>query len=187
MQDDEQALFSHYQEALKHTEQTCPECGAPLAIRSGKRGLFLGCTHYPDCHFSRPLHPTDSSIKQVMEGTQCPDCGQPLAIKQGRFGLFVGCTGFPECHHTEQIDEPADTGVRCPKCQQGELIERVNRYGKTFYSCNRYPDCRFVVNGRPHRQSCPECGSAILIERKTRKGVALVCPEEGCSYHTQPV
>lgn len=185
MQDADPELFAYYREALNAEQKTCPQCGSALTIRSSRRGPFIGCSSYPECDYSRPLHPADSHTKQVLEGTQCPECGQPLALKQGRFGLFIGCTGFPSCHHTEQIDAPKDTGVACPACQRGELIERVNRYGKPFYACDQYPQCRYVVNGKPHKQSCPDCGWPILVERKTRSGVVLMCPQEGCSYHRQ--
>jgi len=31
----------------------CPNCGARLRVRSGRRGLFIGCEGYPDCHFTQ--------------------------------------------------------------------------------------------------------------------------------------
>jgi hypothetical protein len=33
----------------------CPDCGALLTARKGKRGDFLGCTNYPNCRFTRPI------------------------------------------------------------------------------------------------------------------------------------
>lgn len=28
----------------------CPECGAAMQIKNGRRGKFWGCTNYPRCH-----------------------------------------------------------------------------------------------------------------------------------------
>lgn len=38
-----------------HKNEPCPQCGAELVIRSGKHGPFLGCSHYPECDYVRPL------------------------------------------------------------------------------------------------------------------------------------
>jgi len=33
---------------------TCPQCGGPMQLRSGKFGEFWGCLRYPDCRGTRP-------------------------------------------------------------------------------------------------------------------------------------
>lgn len=70
----------------------------------------------------------------------CDKCGQPLVIKLGRFGKFLACTGFPACRNTKPL--VVSSGVACPVCAQAELVERKTRRGKTFWSCNRYPECK---------------------------------------------
>ncbi|RME36251.1 MAG: type I DNA topoisomerase, partial [Planctomycetota bacterium] len=37
------------------TDIPCDECGAPMVIRTGRSGPFLGCSKYPKCRFSKPL------------------------------------------------------------------------------------------------------------------------------------
>ncbi len=37
------------------TDQTCPDCGQPMLIRSGRRGRFLGCSGYPKCRHTENL------------------------------------------------------------------------------------------------------------------------------------
>jgi DNA topoisomerase-1 len=44
------------------TDRMCPDCGAPLLIRSGRRGPFLGCSKYPDCRHTEDL-PADLKPK----------------------------------------------------------------------------------------------------------------------------
>ena len=76
----------------------------------------------------------------------CPKCARPMVVKWGRRGRFISCTGFPDCKHAESFG----TGVKCPSegCT-GELVELRSHRGATFYGCNRYPDCKFIVNKLP--------------------------------------
>jgi DNA topoisomerase-1 len=37
------------------TDRDCPDCGAKLVIRSGRRGKFLGCSAYPKCRHTENL------------------------------------------------------------------------------------------------------------------------------------
>ncbi len=76
-------------------------------------------------------------------GKVCPKCGKPMVIRYGRFGKFIACTGFPDCKHTEPL--VVATGVKCPECGEGDVIERKTRRGKTFWGCSRYPDCKYAT------------------------------------------
>ena len=96
--------------------EPCPQCGAELVIRSGKHGPFLGCSHYPECDYIRPLKSSaDGHIVKVLEGKLCPACGAELVLRQGRFGMFIGCSDYPTCEHTELIDKPDETAIVCPQ------------------------------------------------------------------------
>lgn len=178
-------LFPQHEQALEREYGECPECSGALRIRNGKKGPFIGCENYPQCHYIKPLHPDEAVIKQVLSGTACPECGLELALKKGKYGLFVGCTGFPDCHHSEHIDEPDDTGLPCPKCGNGHLLERISRYGKTFFACSAYPDCNYSVNGKPHQQACPDCGWPLLVEKKLGGKVRLICPQQACHFRSE--
>ncbi len=37
--------------------ETCPECGAPMKLRPGRRGFFLGCSKYPKCRGTKEAPP----------------------------------------------------------------------------------------------------------------------------------
>ncbi|MBI4032349.1 type I DNA topoisomerase [Candidatus Berkelbacteria bacterium] len=74
----------------------------------------------------------------------CPECKKHnLIIRTGRFGKFIACPGFPDCRYTEKIVQKV--GVQCPECSQGELTVRKTRKGKTFWGCERYPDCKYAT------------------------------------------
>ncbi|MBI5139204.1 Fic family protein, partial [Candidatus Nomurabacteria bacterium] len=43
------------------------------------------------------------------------------------------------------------------------------RFRKIFYSCNRYPDCKFALWDKPLFKTCPKCQFPILTEKLTKK------------------
>lgn len=175
------SLFSSDQkisaEAIFEAYGDCPDCSNPLQIRYANKSAFLGCTTYPACEYKKSL--TDNSITtiKVMVDTPCPQCDQTLAIKKGRYGLFVGCVDFPTCNFIGSIKQQTDTKVTCPQCHTGQLLEKTNKYGKKFYSCNAYPNCKFVLNDKPVARACPECQSSIMIESSATK---LHCVKPTC-------
>jgi DNA topoisomerase-1 len=77
-------------------------------------------------------------------GRDCPECGNPLLMRYSRRGKFIGCSNFPDCRHTEPFLDR--TGILCPTCgdeHNGEIVARKTRKGRTFYGCDRYPDCDY--------------------------------------------
>ncbi|MCC2616892.1 topoisomerase DNA-binding C4 zinc finger domain-containing protein [Aestuariibacter halophilus] len=176
------SLFQANAHALQQAYGDCPECGAPLHVRHGKSGNFLGCSTYPQCHFSKPLHETETTEIKRIEGAVCPECGGDMAIKKGRFGLFIGCCNFPQCHHIASLQEKTDTHVTCPLCHEGHLLKRTNKFGKAFYACNAYPKCKYVVNHPPVNKACPQCGWAIMCEKNQASESLWVCPQRDCQY-----
>lgn len=72
----------------------CPKCGSELVKRSGKYGIFLSCSSFPQCKFA--FNPELSNQEKIY----CPECKKILEIKTGRYGIFVGCSGYPECRFT---------------------------------------------------------------------------------------
>jgi len=178
----DKSLFSHHEHALEKAYEVCPECGCELTMKNGKSGTFLGCSAYPTCEYTRPVVEHERIEDKLLVGTHCPLCSSPLAVKQGRYGMFIGCSNYPQCHHIEETHHQEDAGVTCPKCRKSELIERTNRYGKTFYSCNDYPKCKYVVNFPPIAEKCPQCQWSILVKRKMASGDVIICPEKKCTY-----
>ncbi|HET9122217.1 MAG TPA: topoisomerase DNA-binding C4 zinc finger domain-containing protein, partial [Acidiferrobacteraceae bacterium] len=169
---------------LEVLDEQCPKCQAALAKRLGRNGYFIGCTAYPECDYTRNVDEAAGQEEpQVLEDRPCPECQRPLVVKRGRYGKFVGCSGYPECRHMEPLEKPADTGVACPECSQGTLLKRKSRYGKIFYSCSRYPDCKYAVWNEPLPEPCPQCAHPILTLKITkRKGTQKVCPRKECGY-----
>ncbi|HYN19744.1 MAG TPA: type I DNA topoisomerase [Thermoanaerobaculia bacterium] len=176
-------------------DESCPQCGSPLRIRFGRFGGFVACSTYPECTYTRNLEEpaaaappnADGSAPAEEEVPPCEECGRPMALKRSRFGQFFGCTGYPECKNIRKIGPeavpPKPTGVPCPECGKGEMMEKRSRRGKTFWSCSRYPDCKFSLWKKPVQKECPDCGAKFLLEKVTKKaGTQYVCNTEGCSF-----
>jgi hypothetical protein len=119
----------------------------------------------------------DYKVKDEVLDEKCPKCGKNLAIKHGRNGKFIGCTGFPACDFTKSIIK--STGVKCPNCKDGTLIEKVSKRGKRFYGCDNYPKCDFALWDPPTGAKCPKCGS-LLIHKKNRSTDEIRC--SSCDY-----
>jgi DNA topoisomerase-1 len=185
-------LVDHTQEHVKRSDVTqekidelCPKCGGPLSIRLGRNGRFIGCTHYPDCDYTRDLNAdkAEADAPEIVEGRTCPECHSPLEIKRGRYGKFIGCSAYPKCKYIEPLEKPEDTGVVCPQCRKGTLQKKKSRRGKLFYSCSTYPKCDYAVWDEPIAEPCPKCGWSVLTIKTTKtKGTAKVCPQKECGY-----
>ncbi len=98
-------------------------------------------------------HMKDIRQEAVPANEDCDKCGKPMMIKWGRFGKFVACSGFPECRNTK----PISTGVACPKegCG-GYLVKRKGKGGRKFFGCSKYPNCDYIANQLPNKESAEE-------------------------------
>ncbi|QGG50390.1 MULTISPECIES: type I DNA topoisomerase [Lysinibacillus] len=120
-------------------------------------------------------------IKDEPAGEDCELCGSPMVFKLGRYGKFMACSNFPDCRNTKAIMKPI--GVKCPSCETGEIVERKSKTKRLFYGCNQYPECEFVSWDKPISRPCPKC-SALLVEKKIKKGVQIQCTK--CDYEEAP-
>ncbi|MBA2649507.1 MAG: type I DNA topoisomerase [Legionella sp.] len=164
-------------------DEACPKCGKTLSIRLGKRGRFIGCTAYPECDYTQDLGQDGKTEPEIVEDRSCPICSSPLHIKSGRYGRFIGCSSYPQCKHMEPLEKPQDTGVICPKCNKGHILQRKSRKGKIFYSCGEYPTCKYALWNEPLDKACPKCHWPILTLKESKKfGRQILCPQDGCGY-----
>ncbi len=163
-------------------EAACPSCGQRMELRRGRFGPFLACPNYPECKSTiRLVREHGRWVPEVLEPQQgvCPQCGQPLVRRTGRYGEFIACARYPTCRYAK----PVGSGVQCPKCGIGELVQRRSKRQRVFYGCDRYPDCDYTIWQKPVPEACPECGHPYLVERTTKKtGTVLECPRKGCGF-----
>lgn len=109
----------------------------------------------------------------------CELCGNKMVIKHGRFGKFMACSNYPECKNTKPILQK--TGVKCPKCSEGDVIIRKTKRGKIFYGCSSYPKCDFVSWNKPTGELCPQCNSP-LAEADKKSKYKIACTNKECKY-----
>ncbi len=118
-------------------------------------------------------------VKMPEEQTDipCELCGAMMVIKNGRFGKFLACPNFPKCRHTKPL--AASVGAPCPKCCAKVLVKKSKK-GRTFYGCERYPQCDYVSWYEPVTDKCPECGSDMVL--KTGKNRARYHECTNCKH-----
>ncbi len=119
-------------------------------------------------------------IKDEPAGIDCEKCGHEMVYKMGRYGKFLACSNFPECRNTKPILKKI--GVDCPKCKEGAVVERKTKKRRTFYGCDRYPECDFVSWDKPIARPCPKCES-LLVEKKVKKNIQVQCTN--CDYREE--
>jgi len=117
-------------------------------------------------------------------GEDCPDCGHPLVVRRGRYGEFVACSNYPECKHikkdaTPEINAATTTGVKCPKCKDGDIVQKPTRRGRIFFGCNKYPDCDYALWNKPIDRKCPKCENQLVVKGKNED---VVCSGKECDY-----
>lgn len=120
-------------------------------------------------------------IKDEFAGEDCENCGSPMVFKMGRYGKFMACSNFPDCRNTKPIVK--EIGIKCPKCEEGNIVERKSKKRRIFYGCDRFPQCDFVSWDKPVNRPCPKC-EALLVEKKLKKGVQIQCTQ--CDYKEEP-
>ncbi|WEG11597.1 type I DNA topoisomerase [Pullulanibacillus sp. KACC 23026] len=116
-------------------------------------------------------------IKDEPAGIDCEKCGHEMVYKMGRYGKFLACSNFPDCRNTKPILK--EVGVTCPKCKEGNIVERKSKKRRKFYGCDHYPECDFISWDKPLARNCPKCQS-YLVEKKQKKGMVVQCSE--CDY-----
>ena len=146
----------------QETNEVCEKCGKPMILRWGRFGQFYACTGYPECKTTKP-YGEDATSQATDE--KCDLCGADMVVKRGRFGQFLACSKYPECKGSRPILKKV--GVQCPK-DQGEIVEKRTKRGRTFYGCANYPKCDFTSWSRPLRQPCPSCGGLIVAAGKDK-------------------
>ena len=132
------------------TDIACENCGAPMAVKHGRFGAFLGCTKFPECRTTRPL------VKEV--GVACPLCEKPVVERKTKTGrLFYGCSDYPSCTF---ISWNKPTGELCPVCG-AFLVEKKLKNQPAVAECsnsecptrqgNNKPETDGNTPGKPKR------------------------------------
>lgn len=165
---------------LIESDVVCPKCGKKMIVRTSRFGTqFLGCSGYPECKTMLPLN-KDGTAAPVDEKSEekCEKCNSEMIVKVGPYGKYLQCTN-DECKNRKRL--LVTTGIKCPKCKDGDVIQRKSKYGKLFYGCSKYPDCDFVSWNEPVEEKCPECGE-YLVKKITKKESKLMCSNTKCTF-----
>ncbi len=171
-------------------EETCPNCGKPMLLKRGRFGTFLACSGYPDCKTTQKIAKGkngETVVKAAPRVTEekCEKCGANLLERQGRNGAFLACSNYPKCKFTRPVGGSSGTGVKCTAdgCD-GEFTQRKGKFGRSFYSCTRYPDCKATLQDKPIPRPCPKCHAPFLVEKwdKNTEQTFVACGNKACDY-----
>jgi len=180
----------------EETDEVCEKCNEPMIVKIGRYGKFLACSGFPKCRNIKSLKKEASKDgKEEAEekkpdeksDEKCEKCGEEMVIKDGKFGKFLACSGFPKCKNTKPLD--FGTGVKCFECKKGEMVARRTRSRRTFYACNRYPDCKFAVWSQPiedpknkgQGMKCEKCKSLMVQGGKGK----IKCSKKECDFEKE--
>ena len=169
------------------TDIKCSLCEGNMVIKWGRMGEFLACENYPKCKNTQDFtRDKDGNVIPVEKkapeesGEICEKCGKPMVYKHGRYGRFLACSGYPDCKNIQS----EKTGVKCPESGcGGNIVKKVSKRGKVFYSCDQYPKCTYALWDKPVSHPCPDCKAPFLLEKNTKKqGKHLKCADKKCGY-----
>ena len=137
-----------YKESFVETGDKCPKCGAPLVIKEGKNGQFVGCSNFPECKYVQKQE--SDAPKPTPIGEKCPECGGELLLRNKNGNSFITCSNFPKCRYTRKVASSNTSPVieeekkvkDCPDCD-GYLVKKKGRFGY-FLGCINYPKCNHM-------------------------------------------
>ncbi len=181
------SVMKNGQKVVIESDKICPNCGKKMLVRTSRVGnQFLGCSGYPECktiisinHATELDSENDNNEQSQLVEEKCEKCGGSMSLKVGPYGKYIECN---ECKNRKKYVR--STGVKCPKCGDGEIIEKKSKAGKIFYGCNKYPDCSFALWDEPIGTNCPECGE-LLVKKVTKNGEFESCSNRTCNYRKE--
>ena len=175
------SVMKNPQRVVIESDKKCPNCGRVMLVKTSRFGTqFLGCSGYPECKtiisLNNSMELDDINETEAVPGEKCEKCGGDMTLKIGPYGKYLECK---ECKNRRKYIR--STGVKCPKCGEGVIIEKKSKYGKVFYGCNRYPECSYALWDEPTGNTCPDCGE-LLLKKNTKNGLFEVCSNKACSF-----
>lgn len=178
------SVMKNPQKVVIESDKKCPNCGRVMLVKTSRFGTqFLGCSGYPECKtiisLNNSVELDDIGSETDISGEKCEKCGGDMVMKTGPYGKYLECK---ECKNRRKYIR--STGVKCPKCGEGTIIEKKSKYGKIFFGCNKYPDCSFALWDEPTGNTCPECGE-LLVKKNTKNGLFETCSNKTCSFRRQ--
>lgn len=158
------------------SDVTCEKCGAKMIVKMGRYGKYLACPNYPNCKNIKPYSLAEGP--EEVSDVKCDACGTLMVYRTGPYGRYLKC---PSCGANKAI--VIDTGIVCPKCHEGHMVQRRSHRGRIFYGCSRYPKCDMALWNEPINQFCETCG-AIMTKKTYKMGKEVIsCSNPDCPTH----
>ncbi len=180
------------------TDIPCTECGRPMAVRTARTGVFLGCTGYSlppkeRCTATKNLVNGDEAVAVKPDDSddeaseadatalaakkRCPKCGTAMdgyLLDETRKVHICGnnpdCPGVVVEQGQFKLKGYDGPSIPCDKCGAPMQLKQ-GRFGK-YFGCSRYPECTNTRKLLRNGQAAPPKATPIHMKE-------LVCEKGG--------
>ena len=141
------------------TDIACENCGAPMAVKHGRFGSFLGCTKFPECRTTKPI------VKDA--GVACPLCEKPVVERKTKTGrLFFGCSDYPTCKF---ISWNKPLNESCPVCGSF-MVEKKYKNQPAKHECGNVDCPTRAGTSKEELEKAPAKTQNVKSASPSRKG-----------------
>lgn len=83
-------IFPEKEDGSDH--RACPKCAdGKLSLKTSRYGAFIGCSHYPECAYTRKMNNGNGDAED--DGTKVlgtdPETAMEITVRSGRFGPYI--------------------------------------------------------------------------------------------------
>ncbi len=153
---------------LKKRKYVDEEKGILIVTDQGKKTAHVLEKYFPNIVNAKYTAEMETKLDTISEGNN-----SSLEILESFYKEFMD--QFTKVVKVMYVDEPIETGEKCPKCG-APLVYKEGKNGR-FIGCSNYPTCRYVQKEKKEiiltGDLCPNCGKP-LVERKDAKGKVFV-------------
>ena len=119
----------------------CPSCDGILYVRNGKKGPFLGCSHFPKCKQTRELTDeeakllesrTEKNLDNFIEENKDSSQEKDDDLKDASHETFDDSKkenssdskkeNSSDYNNEEPVYERIRTDLKCPECEKGDVV-----------------------------------------------------------------
>ena len=162
-------------------DEKCPDCGAGLVMRFGRFGAVHRLQQLPGVQVQPQRRRGRGDAAPAAAQRRRPRRrSRPARCAASRWRSSAAAsapsTAAPAIRSARTSARPAPSRRR--RCRpasparsaaRARSSRRSSHRGKTFWSCNRYPDCKFSLWKKPVIRDCPQCNATFLLEKVTKK------------------
>ncbi|HZR01731.1 MAG TPA: type I DNA topoisomerase [Burkholderiales bacterium] len=143
-------LDDEWNQAGRPTE-SCPKCSSMVLLQNSRRGLFVGCSAYPKCDYTRPWD--SPPVEGVPLGTD-PASNLEITLYKGPFGYYVQLGPNVEGTKPKRAKWPQEWPI--PREASDEVLQKALRLLSLPRTLGKHPE-----TGKPVEASIGRFGPYV--------------------------